>query len=67
MTHTLNVIPVHLIVAGSVLKCQFIYRFANNFHVFHQPKVYHRVRLRFFQGVVFHVIGKHICCFKNVL
>ena len=66
MTHTLNVVPIHLAVAGAVLQCQCVNRLADYFHMCYQSEVHHGDGLRLLQRVVFHIVGKHIRCIEDM-
>ena len=40
MTHTLNIVPIHFRVIGTVFKSQFIDSLANYFNMFYQAEIY---------------------------
>ena len=48
MAHTLNIVPVHLLMALTKIKCQLIDSLTYDFDMLDQTKIDNRVSQRFF-------------------
>ena len=66
MTHTLNIVPIYLLMALTIIQSQFIDSFTDNFYMFDQTKIDNGVSQCFFQRMVILVVDKHISGFQYV-
>ena len=60
MTHPFNITPINLGMFCTIFQCQLIDCLTDDFYMFYQSEIYHRVRLGFIQCVMVLVVNKDI-------